>query len=548
MRQYFETVFVCYRWHMLQSKTDARTFQIRTGDFGDAYAYVEGLLTNADVSDEASNETLLVFEALMKKLVGRELSEYAELEIAGIEKLGGFRIEIGFEGKIFVREESSADCAEDRVLDDYDDKLTYDYHSGFNTISISVTRGYNVSLLACAAAFLCAVVVYLLLGFLLDAREQHELLTNYVFLLETLYANIMLMVGAPMTFFSLLKNLTDTYVVSRRNSGLRRLQVQTLATSVLAMLLAFAVFLCESIALSNLAGFSASFGGSVNRTFAEVVTSLMPPSIFEPFEAISPIPLMGLAFLCTYALCSSGRYFDSLRHAMMACYTLFSRMLHVVIAMLPIFCFVAIMDVLLDSGFENLFEIVAYFVAGGFGLLVLLAAYAIRLRAHGVKVISFMRKLVPLLRENVRIGSAINAAPYNVRYCSKTFNMNRVMLKRELPVLAEINLDGNCFLLAFFTLAFSFATGIELSWLNFIGLAALILFLSLGAPNQPGSILIGMLIITMYLNSSDVICVAIYLESFFGIVQNAINVIGDIVMVAIEDTRTDGLSPLESKG
>ena len=204
---------------------------------------------------------------------------------------------------------------------------------------------------------------------------------------------------------------------------------------------------------------------------------------------------------------------------------------------LPVFCFLAIMDVLLDSGFENLVEILAYFIAGGFGLLLLFAAYAIRLRVRGIALVPFVQKLVPLLRENIRIGSVINAAPYNVRYCSKTFNMDRAMLDRDLPVLAEINLDGNCFLLVFFTLAFAFATGTELSWLNLAGLAALVLFLSFGAPNQPGSILIGMLIITTYLNSPEVICVAIYLESFFGITQNAINVIGDMVMVAIDDSK-----------
>ena len=522
---------------MLRSKTATRTFRIQEGDFGDARKYAESLLARSGVIGESSKEALLVFEALMKKLVNWGLDENVDLEIVGIARLGDFRIRIGFAGELFAREKGLANSAEDRVLNAYDDKLDYDYHSGYNTISISVSRGRSVSLLACAIAFLCAIVVYIPLGLLLDAREQHDLFANYVLPLETLYANVMLMIGAPMTFFSLLKNLTDTYVVSQRDSGLRRLQARTLATSVLAMLLAFVAFFAESIVLSRLEGFSSSFGGSANRTFAEVVTSLMPPSIFEPFEAVSPIPLIGVALLCTYALCSSGKYFNSLRHAMMACYTLFSRMLHVVIAALPIFCFLAIMDVLLDSGFESIIEILAYFIAGGFGLLLLLAAYAIRLRLHGVEVIPFARKLGPLLRENIRIGSAIDAAPYNVRYCSKTFNMDRAMLDRDLPVLAEINLDGNCFLLVFFTLAFAFATGTDLSWLNLVGLAALVLFLSFGAPNQPGSILVGMLIITMYLNSLEVVCVAIYLESFFGIAQNAVNVIGDIVMVAIEDSK-----------
>ena len=115
--------------------------------------------------------------------------------------------------------------------------------------------------------------------------------------------------------------------------------------------------------------------------------------------------------------------------------------------------------------------------------------------------------------------------------------MDRELLKRNLPVLAEINLDGNCFILMFFTLAFIFITGTELEWFSIIGLAALILFLSLGAPNQPGGILIGSLIVTMYLNSFEVICIAIFSEAFLGSAQNIVNVIGDIVMVAIDDSK-----------
>ncbi len=522
---------------MLKAKTSTRTFRVRGDDFGDARAYVETLLANKSVNEETSKETLLVFDALMKRLVCWGLDENTDLEIEAVERLGDFRIRVGFDGEMFTREAGSTESAEDQILDAYDDKISYNYHLGYNAISIWVSRGHSMSILACAVAALCAIAVYIPLSSLLDAREQRDLFVNYVFPLETLYANAMLMIGAPMTFFSLLKNLTDTYVVSQRNSGIRMLQVRTLATSVLAILLAFVAFFAESIALSSLAGLSSSFGGSVDRTFADVVTSFMPPSIFEPFEAISPIPLMGVALLFTYALCSSGKYFNTLRHVMMACYTLFSRMLYIVIAVLPVFCFLAVMDVLLDSGYENLLEVVAYFVTCGLGTLLLFATYAIRLRLHGVRVVPFVRKLVPLVRENVRIGTAIDAAPYNIRYCSNVFGMDRAMLKRNLPVLAEINLDGNCFLLVFFTLSFVYATGTELSWLNLAGLVLLVLFLSFGAPNQPGSILIGMLIITMYLNVPEVVCVAIYLEAFFGIVQNAINVIGDIAMAAIDDSK-----------
>ena len=50
--------------------------------------------------------------------------------------------------------------------------------------------------------------------------------------------------------------------------------------------------------------------------------------------------------------------------------------------------------------------------------------------------------------------------------------------------------------------------------------------------------MIGMLIITFYLQANELIVVAIYAEVFFGALQNAINVVGDIVTVAIEEQKS----------
>ena len=288
---------------MFKAKRSERCFRIREGNLGEACKFADSLLTRKDVSDETAKETLLVFEALMQKLVDWGLDENTELRVSGSDWLGDFRIKVGFEGRVFARGEDDVYSLEDRILDAYDDRLGYNFRSGYNDISISVRRSRRTAIFACLVASLCAVVVYLPLSFLLDKGGQIDLLNNYVFPLETMYGNAMLMIGAPMTFFSLLKNLTDAYVVSQKASGIRQLQARTLATSVFSILLAFAACSVISFALlSNLDGSVSQYGGSVDRTFADVVISLIPPSIFEPFEAISPIPLIVVALLVTYAL------------------------------------------------------------------------------------------------------------------------------------------------------------------------------------------------------------------------------------------------------
>ena len=75
----------------------------------------------------------------------------------------------------------------------------------------------------------------------------------------------------------------------------------------------------------------------------------------------------------------------------------------------------------------------------------------------------------------------------------------------------------------------------EASWFHIIVIAIMVVFLSLGAPNQPGSILIGTLIIALFLKADVLIPTAVYLEVFFESIQNLINVTGDMVTVAIEE-------------
>lgn len=513
-------------------------FKAQDEDFEAAFSFVEELLAREDINDKIASEALLVFEALFQKLLDSGLDENTTLDISGTRRLGDLGLRIGFEGKTFDLYADGEDSVENKILRAHDDKLDCSYRAGYNVISISISRSHQKSLLACSIATLCAVVVYAILYFTLDGQERIELLEGYVFPLERMYSNAVLMVGAPMTFFSLLKNLTDTYVVSQRNSGVRKLQMNAIATSIVAILLAYVAGFILSVLFASFGGIDSVFGGSnFDRSFEDVVISFVPPSIFEPFEALSPVPLMIVALLVTYALCSTGKYFDALRHAMDACYALFSRMLRVVIAALPFFCFLAFLDVTLDSGIWAVPLIFGELIVIGASLLLLLASYAIRMRAHGIRIVPFLRKLNPLLRENLKIGSAIDAVPYNVRYCARAFGMNRERLERYMPVLAQINLDGNCFIIMLLTLAFMFLTDTNVSWYALVGITILVLFLSFGAPNQPGGILIGILIITAYLHSYEALCAAIYAEAFLGNTLGIINVLGDIVTVAIDERK-----------
>ena len=520
----------------LDKKRDSH-ISVALKDFDQAQVFLEDLLGRSQVSPRIASETMVVFEALYGLFLMQGFDSDTMLDITGEHRLDDFSIKISFDGKRFnpSDDNESGSSPELRIVEGYGEKISHSYHHGYNTVRIAVRTTPEAFLVSCGIGFLLAVVAYLLICLFMDADARHMLQQDYVFPVESLLGNALLMVGPPVTLLSLLKNASDVFIASERNTDSRRLWGKVILTSCIAILLALLTAALFYFLYINYRGFYSNYVHEVvDHSFAAVVVSMVPASIFEPFEAISPIPLVLLAGLVTYALCHASSYFDVLKKAINACYELFSWMLRAVMVALPFFCFLAFLDALLDIGFRSLLHIVMMIVAFIVGVIILLASYAIRLRLKGVKVRTFMKELMPLLRENVAINSSIDAVPYNIRFCAKHFGMRWERLTRNMPILAQLSLDGNCYLLMLIAMICVFISGDSIPWVNIIAIAALVLFLEFGAPNQPGGILIGTLIIMTYLNLPGMLRMAIYLEVLLGTLQNIINVISNIVMM-VED-------------
>ncbi len=518
------------------------TVHARVADYEKAASFIESWLQHGRLSKQIITENGIVFETLFNDILLKGFPEETEIKIETGYSLGNPVIKIGFSGTRYVP--ISADNMENnieyKIIKAYEDKLNYDYRLSYNIIRISIKRNYAPHLILCAAGFLAAMLVYTLLSHTMDSAAVKALVNNWITPVETLFVNAMLMIGTPMTFFSILKNLLETHVISERSSIARKLQQKTVVTSIAAVVLAVLFgFLIKRF--SNPVGGvygDLVISGYTGKDLPQLVSSLMPSDIFEPFKLFSPYPLILLSFLIIIALRSVDNQFDRLKNAVDACYVLFSKMLNLVILVLPVFCFLVFLHLLLVEGFSGLTGVLMCWGLVLLSIGLLLSVYALRLKLAGIRVIRFIRKIMPMLRENIMINSAIDAVPFNIRQCNKIFGISRNYLEDAMPILAQINLDGNCLIIMEITMILIVSGGTVLSWWNYLLLAVLVVFLSIGAPNQPGSILIGMLIIIHYLKIPDIFPVAIYCEVLLGTAQNLVNVVGDIVLSAIDNRKT----------
>ncbi len=510
-----------------------------TEDYEAARSLVEDFLNRSRVSEAIVYETMLIFEAVCYRIFEQEAGSSIVVTTEGHKRFHGASINLNYEGSMFIAESGipGEPTPEDRIFNAYADRIDYSYRSHFNSIRIQARRSYVGASVAYIVAILLGFLVYAVLHSITGGQSDEALREKLFFPLETLFANAMLMIGAPVTFLSLLKHLTDTYILAERDSGIRKITRQTMASSIICVLLAVATCRVLNIATSPFRRLLEGYGKlNIHMELGSFIRGLMPSDIFTPFQTISPFPLILLAALVTYAFCSVGKYFDKMMDAIDVCYALFARMLTIIMVTLPVFTFCATMDVLLVNNTSDVLLFFSKFILLIFiSMIVPAIYYTLRLAARGISIREFFKRSRPFLRENFKIASVIDAVPYNIRYCMRHYGLDRKLLETNMPVLAEVNLDGNCYLLTLISLIFVTFSGPGTTIWEMLLIAMLVFVLSLGAPNQPGSCIIGILIILHYVQAYTFIPFAIFAEVFFGAMLNLMNVTGDIITEVVNE-------------
>ena len=501
-------------------------------DYEKCRLFVHGLLKKEKVSDTTYNETMLVFETIYQNILKQNKNGGTTLTLQKEKKWGNVCIRIGYKGEMYKAEESDQNelSPEEKIMNAYNDRIDYCYSSEYNRIQITVRHSRGSALIPCLLGIGFALIVYAILHMILDENKEMIVLKDIVYPLEKWCSNLVLMVGTPITFISFVKYLTDIYIMADQDSDLRKLRRAIIRSSIFAVLLALLTgWIIMQIFEDPQIDFQSPM--SVDKSLPELLSTLIPSDIFTPFMVMSPFPILILATLVTAALCSVGKYFDRIKKVIDTCYALFSRILSIIMYGLPFFVFLALLDILFSAGTQALWFYIMPILAGIIGILIIGFLYWLRLCRLKVPVRTFTKQLFPLLKENYKIGSVIDATPFNIRYCARTWSMNRKKLESSIPVLAEINLDGNCFFITLIPLVLMFTSNADVTLLNMFLVGMLAFFLSLGAPNQPGSILIGLLIVFNFMQADNLIPNAFIFEVLFGGLLNLVNVTGDIVTV-----------------
>jgi len=515
---------------------EVREVELKAHSLPEAREYIEDRLLSMGQPKSSVMEAVVVFEEVFMAAIHQNANSNITAKVTVENRFGEVTVKLFYEGERFQIDKLRNEEFSAGILNGFRDKMFTVYRRGINSITVRVQNCRRMALLRYVFIFLLALATSAVVRQMGDAAKDF-VQDKFVLPIISFMLNAVLLISTPLAFFTLVKNIITLINANRRRTDSGKIILQVALQSMLAILISMlAVVLLSKITVNTYAEYYAGF----RITELEELMSLdligffFPSGIDEFFSLTKPFAFISLAILTALAICNSEEYFDTLRHAVEAISAMLCKMLNIVLTILPLAYFAAILDdVLFFSAAGHILEysfMVLYVVLI---VAILFGVYCIAIKARGGNPVGFIRKSLPAIKENIRIGSSIDAVPYNIRFLNRTFHIPVKDLSDNLPVLAQVSQAGNCLCFTVISMAFLFLCNEEYTPIKLGVVAVMSLFMGIGSPGQQGGILAGALIINAFLGIPlmETVSVAIIWEILFGPLATFVNTWGDIVIV-----------------
>lgn len=495
--------------------------------------FIEQILQEERVTSEVINENILVIEEVFVRIAENYEVDDEIINITVSEAFGEIKVFLKFSGERFNIDFNNGDIYDPGaiILSKYEDKIGLKYRKRDNTIRIIARRRFDKIGRWSIIGIALALIVYAAVSIFLSKEQQAVLDSEWIKPLENMFASGILLIAAPVTFLSLVTNITNVAVLVDNRLQISSLVKKIARTSITSILIALVYYLILKATIGRYVGMSdAASPGNISGTDAkEIFFNFIPDNLLGAFDELLPFQIIILGVFTAAGIISCNKHFDAVKVIFDALYALACRMLGIIMLFLPAAAFLSFLDMLLFDGARELLKCGLLILIILFGMIIIVAIRLIFMKAKGVPAITVLRRCWPAIIENFRINSPIDAVPYNTRFCNKEFGVRMEKLDLELPVFAEISLGGNCYIISLVTLILFQYAGLNLGPFEIAIILLIVLGLSLGAPNQAGSVLVGLMVMAKF-TQIDItfMCTVIYCEVFFSRVVSVLNALSDI--------------------
>ena len=533
---------------------DKKTVALNNEGITEALDFVSETLKRYKQPSKTIYETMLLTEETMVRLM-TSASEDEFVKIKIVKNIGIATVTLSVRGAELSSEEKfdagidldttdmgyEADAAiRSILLQAYADKIKYKHKNGVNTIKIIVGMVERQLAMVTLIAFLAAIVLGGI-GVAVLPATWVSILDEYLFLpIEKMFISILQLITAPAVFFSIICCVSRFTEFTEPGRITLKIFAWYIFSNILAVIIGIHVFGWiepgeEGIFAHMVKDEVLSTQASGDISVMDTIISTVPSNIIEPFLTINSMQLVFMALLCGIAVGTIGRFSGAVKNFFSAGDVLFSKIVSLIMNVVPIAVFCATFSVMIHSGFRVWMSVLEMVVTVLVGIILILLFYFLIILCVGrLNPFVFLKKYYPEMKNTFIQGSGLASIPNTIHCCKHRLGISSKIYSFSIPFGATVNLDGNCVYLTIAGLFLARLCGIDLFSSDIFSMVFAIIILSVGAPITPGSALLCLFVLLTQMGVAlDITILIMGVNFFIEMLLAMANTMGDVAITLV---------------
>lgn len=330
-------------------------------------------------------------------------------------------------------------------------QLSYSRKNGRNVIAIKVHESDNKTIRETLAALVIGVFIGIFLKTFVSDDINLWITENIIDSLQTIFINVLMLIVAPMIFFSIIDgivNMSDATYIERIGWRLILISLLKLAFYVaLGLLSGFLVGgMPEFLPMlqSNL-----DSGENIRLSIRDLIVNIIPSNTVEPFTDNNILQLLFLACFFGIMLNRASEYSNWAREGVKFLSRFTIEVIGVLNMVIPFLVAVSMIKLMLSTGLQGILTYVKIITAAALGLPICFLISALLIALIGkIFPVPFLKKAVKFSILPFSLSSSNACLPATLDFCSNKLGMDEKLTKFTIPVGMQFNMDGTAFYVA----------------------------------------------------------------------------------------------------
>ncbi len=380
------------------------------------------------------------------------------------------------------------------LLKAHREAMSYSWRKGENHVAIQVHSSSSKAAIFTLAALVAGVFLGLMMKAALDESMISWIGRNLFEPIETMFMSALMMVAAPMIFFSVtagITGMTDAADIGRMGGKLLLISM-----AKLAVVLGFSIWLGNWMGampeLMAMAEEGAASGGSA-ISVRDVIMGIVPKNIISPFEGNNLLQVLFLACFFGVLLAKASERATAVRDSVDFFKCFFTDAMGAITPLMPIVVAVSMAKLMMNTELSVLLLygriIVAAFVQ--FVMILLVSGVFVTIVGR-ISPAPLLRKYLPFSILPFSLRSVNACLPDTLKFCSEKLGMEEKTAMFAVPVGIQFNMLGSGSYVVMLAVLLRLTVGLPVDAEFLLSFFFAVLLMAFTFPSVPGATILVM--------------------------------------------------------